>query len=510
MVEHDIFGLGAWVTVIGRHCTYDAAFLGPWRHGYSYPPLPHRIDCFFPFSFVLCLYRALQSDAAAGGVSPRILSQPSSPCFSATSHSSSACTSPGGTRIHREGRGGHRGPPGYGGAHVQQLRAPPPGFADGGVAVDGGGLPVLSLRLSGDGSEGRLSRLIGDGGGGGNSGFASAPAGGNVMLGFPSGSSSSSLHEIGGVGGGRGVFGGGVSRSNGASPRMESMDINTPQSLAGMSSRVLRSSFESAGRGGVVAVGGGGGSGGVAPQTSGIGSMAHPSSMPSLAGRRDAGMSLSLSPPGCDVGGADVVGLDGGGVVSEGAAGVRAGVARRSSYEERGPAQWSDGGGSSGLSHFAGGTGGGGGGGRLGDLSVSRAHRDQPQGSSDLPVGGAGGSGATWARAGAVDPPSAAPRSSAKAAIPMMCAEFALLTPKRALSQQRQWATGQAVGGGVDGAGVGPSVLQEQTDGVPSGGGIHVEGVVGARRARGGSINSSSAGSGVALGSQVRRANVVY
>lgn len=301
---------------------------------------------------------------------------------------------------------------------------PPPGFADGGMAhsLDGGGLPTLSLRLNGDGSsDGGIWRQVVGGSSSISSGFASAPPGGNISVGF---SSSSSLHESRSRGGGGGGVIGSGSASTGASPRLESMI--GPQALGAAvsrSSRVSRTSYDdnSSGR-----------SGSTAPISASIGIPRHAFAL--AAGRP---LSMSLSPPGAA--NASTTSRD----AAEAAAGVRAAIARRPSYDERRSSQWvvssaNDGGSGSGS--------GGGGGGRSGanqdlvvarptDLSIGRVNSEHEQqlfsgaGSSETI---ASSKASTW---GLLRPSGGGSTEDLTA---MMCAEFALLTPNRTLGRQQQ------------------------------------------------------------------------
>ena len=428
--------------------------------------------------------RALQSEAArgasgggggGGGISPRILSQPSSPCFSATSPTSSACTSPG--RAGRAGSGRHGGGGGFSHAHGG---GGPSGFAgDGAMRVDGGGAlhTTLSLRLSGDG--GRVVDADNGVWGSSSSGFATAPPGGNIALGFGSNSSGGSG---GGGGGGRGVIGGG-SRSNGASPSLHAM--SAPKSLPGSrsASRLGGAAYYDDLTGG-----GNGASHGASLRRPGS---AGPTGR---ASSRFAGDGILSSN--------SVHGMSSGSM----AGGIRAGVTRKSSYDDRRAAtSWLDGpqsasgGDDSRVGMSNGAAAAAAAAARPTDLRINHASQfDQPFGGD----GGGGGFGpssdgvrdaSTW---GATRGGSGGGATEDMTA--MMCAEFALLTPKRALEQQQQqrqqssglsspldmwssagWA-GQSGGSEVSGNGSGRAVVT-----------------------RVGSANSSSAGSGgVAMGSR--------
>ncbi|CAM9768739.1 unnamed protein product, partial [Scytosiphon promiscuus] len=391
--------------------------------------------------------RVLHAEAArggggGGGISPRILSQPSSPCFSATSHSSSACTSPGRSGRAGAGRHGHGGVPGFSLAHTGGGGGgggAPPGFlSDGGMMMDAEGAlhTTLSLRLNGDG--GRVGGL-GDGDesgfwpGGSGSGFATAPAGGNISIGFPSGSggSSGSLHESGGGGGGRGVIGGG-SRSNGASPSMHSM--SAPKSLPGsrLSSRLVGATYYDE-------LGGSG---------SGRGMSGHGASLSRPGSAGPTGRSSSSS--ALQRGGEDVLSSSFHGLSSSSMAGaMRAAAARKSSYDDRGmTASWLDG-------PQSRSSGGGGAPSRPTDLRISHpAQFDQPAYGEGGGVGGRGGGGANndasardaaaWRAMGGGSGNGNGNGNGASAAedlteaSALRCAEFALLTPKRALEQHQQ------------------------------------------------------------------------
>ncbi|CAN0032512.1 unnamed protein product, partial [Hapterophycus canaliculatus] len=387
--------------------------------------------------------RALHAEAArggggGGGVSPRILSQPSSPCFSATSHSSSACTSPGRSGRAGGGRHGHGGVSGFSLAHASGGGGggAPPGFlGDGGMMMDPEGAlhTTLSLRLNGDG--GRVG-AVGDGddggfwaaGGSGGSGFATAPAGGSIAMGFPSsgGGGGGSLHESSS---GRGVIGGG-SRSNGASPSMHAMIA--PKTLGGsrLQSRLVGATYydELSGDGGGGSGRGMGNSGGGASHGASL-------SRPGSAGPTGRSSSLSM----LQRGGEDVLSSSFHGLSSGSMAGaMRTGAARKSSYDDRGmTASWLDG------PHGRAGDSGGGSTARPTDLRISHsAHFDQSsygEGGGGR-GGGAGGDGArdaaTWRAMGGGNGASATEDLTEASAL--MCAEFALLTPKRALEQHQQ------------------------------------------------------------------------
>ncbi|CAN0170335.1 unnamed protein product [Pylaiella littoralis] len=438
--------------------------------------------------------RSLQSEGArgggGGGISPRILSQPSSPCFSAASHSSSACTSPG-----RGGRAGgsRHGGSGAGVSHFHGNSGPPGFPSDGaGVRVDGGGAlhTTLSLRLGSGGRRGRGGSGGSDDGfwgSSGSSGFATAAASGNIARGFPSGGG-------GGGGGGRGVIGGASgSRSTGASPSMHAM--SAPKSLVAngrSASRLSDGPFYDDHSG----IGGGGGT-------------SHGSSMlrPGSAGPpgRSTSWSASLAAGDSILSSRSVHGLSSsGGMVGR----DRVGAARKSSYDDRRTAgSWLDGprnphGGTNSSRAPAG---------RPSDLSISHT-------SSPFDHSGAREVSSTWEAVrgggGGGDGGGGSASAASEDMTAMMCAEFALLTPKRALEQhqqqhqqqhqrQRQQASGRSS----------PSDMwSSDTWTGNSGGG----GRAAAAITRGGSANSSSAGSGssgggggLAVGSQGSRGDSV-
>ncbi|CAM9628460.1 unnamed protein product [Ascophyllum nodosum] len=373
--------------------------------------------------------RTQPTEAGAGGISPRILSQPSSPCFSATSHSSSACTSPGGGRFHRDGRvgvgaggGGRYGVGGGGGsAYAHAAHVPPPGFADNGPTAVDGGYQTVTLPLSGDGGERGF--------------WPSRNDGGNLVHGFQNGDGP--LHDVRGGSGGGGGGGGGSRRHM----RSGSAGGNVAQ----LGSRALRQhhSFEDdgssgsrfRGRNGVV----------------GVGSSFQPATAVSVASR-PLSMSASLSPPGM-VGGSISDNLSDPGNGNGSLPGVRTGLLRKASYDDRKNPGWLDlqdahGSGVDFDDHRAPGlirsTS------RLSDLRLNHTNYDYPprpqstgsvigesSSTTMLSAVGSGTSSYPWVRFGATASASA-PLSATEDATAMMCAEFALLTPKSALQQQQQ------------------------------------------------------------------------
>eukprot|EP00904_Undaria_pinnatifida_P005470 jgi/Undpi1/2052/HiC_scaffold_12.g05438.m1 len=439
---------------------------------------------------------------------------------------------------------------GSGGLHTLSLRL------NGGDDVDEGFWPRSSSG-GGGGNSGFASAPPGG---------SSMPMGFPSGAGSASGSGTGSLHEASGGSRGRGVIGRGGSVGNLASVHMDGMD-NVPSShslshsLTSRPSRFLESAYDdSARRGG----GGGGGGGGLGSNPS---SMSQTSSrFLSSAGRSG---SVSLSPPGGGGvgggggGGGMGLGLGGGGGSGSGVDTIRdrsdlfnaraAVGGRRSSYDGRKAPHWSTVSQSQNVpgrgDAHAGGDSSRAAIGRPAELRISRSNFDlqhYPSGSVGGGNGGATSNGVGGGAAGAWGVPargSSAPGggggaiASTEDMTAMMCAEFALLTPKSAnekkqqqqqkllLQQQAQQQQQQQSGmlpmkmwsprwamqvGGFDAP---AGAQQARSEGAPVGGGGSsslgggegVGGIGGGRLVRGGSTNGGSVGSGVAVGSQVRK-----
>ena len=279
----------------------------------------------------------------------------------------------------------------------------------------------MTLPLSGDGGERGF--------------WPSRNDGGNLVHGFQNGDGP--LHDVRGGSGGGGGGGGGSRRHM----RSGSAGGNVAQ----LGSRALRQhhSFEDdgssgsrfRGRNGVV----------------GVGSSFQPATAVSVASR-PLSMSASLSPPGM-VGGSISDNLSDPGNGNGSLPGVRTGLLRKASYDDRKNPGWLDlqdahGSGVDFDDHRAPGlirsTS------RLSDLRLNHTNYDYPprpqstgsvigesSSTTMLSAVGSGTSSYPWVRFGATASASA-PLSATEDATAMMCAEFALLTPKSALQQQQQ------------------------------------------------------------------------
>lgn len=347
--------------------------------------------------------RTLTSEAGTGGVSPRILSQPSSPCYSATSHSSSACTSPGGGRVHRDGRGSSgagMGRYGDGGSYTHSAHVPPPGFADSGAPAAGDGVyPTVTLPLNCDGGE---------------KGSWSRHDSGNALHGFSHGDGP--LHDVRGGRHHRSGSGG-----TSVSPRMTNIDMNVAQPLGRRPSH-MHHSFEDDGSGGGRGRDGlpGGGSfqAPAAARSMSIQAIGRPSrsslTTPGVVGNH---ISDNLSDPG--IGNISFSGsrrfvnshwldLQDVHVVRGGSAGLDLGDHRGGNFTRS-------------IS-------------RPTDLRLNNfEYPARPQSAGSVIE-----DSSSAARTRMVAPVSSSVPSSTEDVTAMMCAEFALLTPKSALQQQQQ------------------------------------------------------------------------